>query len=605
MKKLALLFLLLVAIPLQAQWVSMYWATWTRWNAVPVDVAQIDFSTGTHWIAFTMGGSNSNGTFDHNIAFNDAEWARSWVNAVHAAGKVAILGTGGWGSDYTGAVTNRATSIAFLTGLMQTYGYDGFDIDWEPVPEGQRANFVLWVKELKSAMLAVNPNAVLTAASFGVDPALAMAVDHLDQINLMTYDMSGPWPGWVSWHNSAIYNGGHTFPSTGGRLPAIDDNVNAMAALGVPLNKIGFGIELYGYVWNGVNQPEQTGFGNVRDTYPYFSIFADYYQKGYPLQWDAVAQAAYYSTPGQFVSFDAETTMVVKANYLRSKGLGGVIVFEYAGGYVSSITPHDRMAKQVKYAFLDGAPLDPLPVLPPPVPPPPAAKSNAIVYDEGLASGYLNTSWSAVANFKSTFPVATGSYAVKVQYNAWGGFDVLLGANWGQEKAVWADSLRFDIYPEGADFTGKISFYAGKETLFGAPAGQWTRLVLPGPLVEFTRFYIYSDNAGVVNFDNIQFVSGEGTPPPPIDTTDVPPVVVTPCDSVMYYNRGFAAGVASVVPVVVHDTVKVYPPQVGWHYLHTAYSGPDSLVSLPGGFVVTGTAYVKPKVTIRGLKPRY
>ena len=359
MRRSAFLFLMILAgvtfASAQTHWVTAYYAAWAKWNSTPVDVPQIDFTCATHWVLFTMPPTSS-GTFDGTGSGIDTARMRQFVNAVHGAGKKAIIGTGGWGSDYTGVVTNSTTSVNFLINLMRTYGYDGVDIDWEPVPSAQYANFAAWVKALKTAMLAVNPQAVLTQAALGYDQALVNNQQYLDQINLMTYDMSGPWPGWVSWHNSAIFDGGNRFPSTGGLLPSIDASITSYTTAGVPASKLGFGIEFYGYIWNGVTGPMQSGFGTVQNTVPYAQIMDAY--AGLPLKWDAAAQAAYYSPPNQFVSFDADTTMGVKANYMRAKGIGGVIVYEVAAAYRNNMPAgfKDQLLQTVKHAFMGGAP---------------------------------------------------------------------------------------------------------------------------------------------------------------------------------------------------------------------------------------------------------
>lgn len=62
----------------------------------------------------------------------------------------------------------------------------------------------------------------------------------------MTYDLSGPWPGWVTWHNSPLFHGGQTFPSTGAPLPSIDAMVDAFVAGGVPVQAGGMRAVLAG-----------------------------------------------------------------------------------------------------------------------------------------------------------------------------------------------------------------------------------------------------------------------------------------------------------------------------------------------------------------------
>jgi len=643
-------FLLLVAIVVlvggdnatgQTPWVTAYYAGWTKWNARPVDIPQIDFTCATHWVFFTLSPS-SDGTFSGSGSGIDAARHTEFVNAVHAQGKLAIIGTGGWGSDYTGAVTNRATSIAYLTNLMTTYGYDGVDIDWEPVPSGQYTNFATWVRDLKTAMVAIKPNAVLTAAGFTYDQALVNSRQYLDQINLMTYDMSGPWPGWVSWHNSAIYNGGAVFPSTGGPLPAIDLSVNQYIQGGVAASKIGFGIEFYGYVWSGVTAPQQTGFGTVRSTVPYFEIMDTY--GGRALLWDQAAQAAYYATSSQFVSFDAETTLSVKARYCQQKGLGGVIIYEVAGGYRHGQSVPDRLLKATKAAFLGGAP-PPTDRIPPTVsisapaanasvtalvtvgatasdnegvgsvqfrldgsafgndamvapytaslntwnfangahtlsavardwagntatasvqitiantgPPPPMP--DKVVYADALQAPFTNTSWSATVSFNNTNPSKNGSNSVRVDYQAWGGFDILSGT-WGAEVPIdptLYDSLVFDIYPT-TQFDVGVGFYTGGETLIsGLPANQWTACGISIPLDPFSRFFVGSKSgtAHTAFFDNIRF-SGRAI------TSGTGPEPTTPLDFALEQNfpNPFnpSTTIRFTVPGSGNVTLKVY-----------------------------------------------
>jgi chitinase len=368
---LALLILPVIAYGQGGQWVSAYYAGWQSSHLPP---NEIDFGAFTHLLHFSVyptGGAGFDGTANGMTPGHMS----ATVQATHAAGKKAILSVGGWGSDFTDAVSpaNRATSIQNLVAYMQSYGYDGIDIDWEPVTDP--GNFAPWIRDLRAAMKAFNPNSLLTIAAFSRDQAVIDNQQHFDQINLMTYDMAGPWPGWVSWHNSPVYDGGYRFPSTGGLVPSANGSINEYVAAGVPKAKLGVGIDFLGYYWTGgegtptggVTAPRQsyTVTPQVRSNVQYYEIMDTY--EGYPQLWDSSAQAAYISidNPGsvndKFVSFDNERTMYAKAEYVVDKGIGGVIVFELGAGYRPNepAGQKDFLLQAVKKAFILGEPYIP------------------------------------------------------------------------------------------------------------------------------------------------------------------------------------------------------------------------------------------------------
>jgi chitinase len=230
---------------------------------------------------------------------------------------------------------------------MTTFDYDGIDLDMEPIPDGD--DFEAFVPALKAAMIEANPDALLAIAALGCSPAIAAVEESFDQINVMTYDMSGNWGGWVVWHNSPVLDGGLRFPSTNQLVPSADGDVEDCIADGVPKEKIGIGIDFYGYYWNGVTEPGQDADSNVtsvRDNVAYTEIAEDYGLTentddctGCVRKWDDNAKAAYLSIgtlgePGsRFVSYDNEQTAEEKIAYIRSKGIGGLIIWELGGAY--------------------------------------------------------------------------------------------------------------------------------------------------------------------------------------------------------------------------------------------------------------------------------
>ena len=354
-----------------AKWVSAYYAGWCQGNQIKPE--EIDYTAVTHILHFALVIS-PDGTFTGEGNGITPSNAFAAVRAAHAAGKKILISIGGAYSDgsFSGATSreNRAGFVSRLLEFMNKYGYDGIDVDWEPI--GSASSYLGFVRELRQKLTASGSGSLLTTAVMtGTDGSvLAEVAPYVDQINLMTYDMAGPGPGWETWHNSALYDGGAVFQSTGRPLPSIDQTVRDKLAGGVPAAKLGIGIDFYGYRWRGgdgtstggVSRPGQTWktAPDVKANVPYFEIMDTYYRS--KAGWDSAAQAAFIGidSPGaaqdEFVSFENERSIRSKTAYVKKMGLGGVIVYELGGGYRRNLPPgyRDLLLQNVRYGLVGG-----------------------------------------------------------------------------------------------------------------------------------------------------------------------------------------------------------------------------------------------------------
>lgn len=349
-------------------WVSAYYAGWQQ-QYLPVQA--IDFSAFTHLVHFAVG-VKEDGDIEFTSSGLSADHSAAVVRAAHLAGKKVILCVGGANTAryFVGATSDkhRGAFIARLVRAVTSRHYDGLDVDWEPVAPEYFSRFGTFIRELKAALRNADPKLLLTAAAGqGAAKAYAPVADLLDQINLMTYDMSGAWGGWVVWHNAPLYNAGVTFPGTGAYVPSAHGVVTEFRLEGVPAAKLGIGIDFYGYVWSGgtgtstggVTQPGQQWSNTpaVKDNVPYHDIM-DWYFSRERERWDNGAQAAYLQLDGEgdandkFISFDNERTCKAKIDYARNKGLGGVIIWELGGAYRANLPPgyRDALLQSVKAA---------------------------------------------------------------------------------------------------------------------------------------------------------------------------------------------------------------------------------------------------------------
>jgi chitinase len=328
-------------------WCTGYYPGWEQ-GTMPA--ASIDFGALTQIIHFSLV-PNSDGTLNSSANSVTAANSSDIVSHAHAAGKKVLVCVGGAGSQsgFQGATssTNRGTFITNLVNLMTARGYDGIDIDWEPLDPGDADQFTNFVNGLHSALNEINPRPMLTAAiASPPTPAtlIASVQSQFEQINLMTYDLSGPYPGWVTWFNAPIYDGGYRFPSTGGLVPSADGMVNSVTSAGVPPGKLGIGIAFYGWIWSGGTGTSTGGAVLPRQgwtTAPsttqqsYNTILSTYYQSNL-YSWDAAAQAAFLSIDNsgsandKFISYDDQRTCQSKVSYARNRHLGGVMIWELA-----------------------------------------------------------------------------------------------------------------------------------------------------------------------------------------------------------------------------------------------------------------------------------
>ena len=336
----------------------------------------IDFGALTHIIHFSLV-PNTDGSL--NSSANSITTANSSdiVSRAHSAGLKVLICVGGASTEnsFQGATTNThlASFIQNLTNFVASRGYDGVDIDWEPLPATDFQQYSNLVIGLRSALNQSSQKKLLTAAagaypSYGDPPNSEYAMfaslqSQFDQINIMTYDLSGPYPGWVTWFNSPMYDGGYRFPSTGGLVPSVDGAVSGFVTNGVAPGKLGIGIAFYGDVWVGGSGTSTGGVTLPRQSWTtaptlsqvaYNTIIGSYYQSNL-YHWDTSAQAAWLSITNaspandMFISYDDPRTCQAKVSYARNHTLGGVMIWEIAQDHLSG--QPDVLLETVKQAF--------------------------------------------------------------------------------------------------------------------------------------------------------------------------------------------------------------------------------------------------------------
>jgi len=324
-------------------WCTGYFPGWEQ-GGMPA--SDIDFSVVTQVIHFSVL-PNPDGSLDTNANTITPAYTADVVSHAHAAKRQALICVGGAGTSFQSAVSNAylAGFVTRLTNFMAVGGYDGIDVDWEPLNDSDQTLFTNFVTHLRTALDEFSVHKLLTVAvPTGTTPSLlALVQSKFDEINLMTYDLSGPWEGWVTWFNSPIYNEGLTFPSAPDEsVPSIEGAVTNFLGAGIATNKLGIGIPFYGYIWQGgtgtttggATQPDQSWTNAPTVTaYAYNDIMSFNFAAS-QYHYDAKAQAAFFSVTNaqsandMFVSYEDQRACAAKASYVRNRGLGGMIIWE-------------------------------------------------------------------------------------------------------------------------------------------------------------------------------------------------------------------------------------------------------------------------------------
>lgn len=358
-------------------WVNGFLASWQHnpetalINSGDIKTSDIDWDAMTHmtYFALSIGADGRpNQTLDPQARANfNSDRLNAIVPAAHAHNTKILFSVGGGGNyeGFSSAIvdTNRAQFINTITSIISTYGFDGVNLNMVPIEPTDYNNYGSFVRLLSAVFDTMKTNnnerPLLTVAALKSDSLSSLYAelqDHFDQINILTYDMAQPWRGWQAWHNSALYNRNAVFddnPSL--KFPSVDDKVNEAIAAGIKREKIGIGINFYGYIWHTVNLLGKWAIWPTQDMsilegHSYAEL-ADSLDLSNP-EWDNNAKVPYINEqdPKAFVTFENEESVREKINYAKTKRIGGVMLWELGAGFIpdQTVGPKDPLLQAVK-----------------------------------------------------------------------------------------------------------------------------------------------------------------------------------------------------------------------------------------------------------------
>ncbi len=351
-------------VPVDDTWVMGYYVGYLR-DDYPVHV--VDWDAMTH-VAVGAVVPRGDGTLDTTF-FLDEElgptWAAQTVEAAHEHGVRAVLMVGGEDSRdafaQAAGESERHRLVGNILEVVDRYGFDGVDVDWEPMTPEDGPSVIALGRDLRQA----RPDLDLTVALGPVNvvqddllPFVGALSGIYDRLNLMTYGLNGGWRDWQSWHGSPLSGSGP------GRPVSIDSSVREYLAAGVPAGRLGLGIGFFGSCMEGVTEPRQSSpdlreLGSDND----MSLRAvqEHYVRADRERWDDVAKVPYLTSEAPFgplgctyVSYENERSILAKAEFARGRGLGGAIIWNINQGYLPNQPEggRDPFMEAVRAGFL-------------------------------------------------------------------------------------------------------------------------------------------------------------------------------------------------------------------------------------------------------------
>ena len=322
-------------------WSMGYYASWQP-DQYPI--TEIEWSGLTH-IAMAFYMPEQDGSL--SLLGGSAKLATDLVAAAHANRVKAVASIGGADSQANFKQAMASSTVAtFAKNLLALLdaGYDGIDIDWEPLDKADEPSVIDIAGRIRKAKPAAQLTIPIGAINVNIPPDItgyAAIAAAYDQLNIMSYGQAGAWSGWKSWHSSALY---HTDSAT---PISIDSTVKLYLDAKVPAAKLGIGIGFYGLCYTSpVTGPDQALGGSTiaasDGTMSYANIMTNYFAAS-ARKWDDLAKVPYLSFSSShppdnctYISYDDEQSIAEKGAYVKAKGLGGVIQWELNEGYLKS-----------------------------------------------------------------------------------------------------------------------------------------------------------------------------------------------------------------------------------------------------------------------------
>ncbi len=226
-----------------------------------------------------------------------------------------------------------------IVDALNTYGFDGVDIDWEFPTHDEKERFTVLMSVVYARVKENNPDHLVTAAigaGMWQPPRydLENSIEYIDYVNMMSYSMSSNHGHYQNALYASPLNDHPTFEAGRTLIScSIDESIDILHGFNVPYEKILVGLAFY-----GIKQTRHfdAGSGTWSDwtrsrSVFYHDIVSDYLNHpDYEGFYDTLAGVPYIVKKDGtvFISYDDPVSVREKVAYVIDKGLGGVMYWE-------------------------------------------------------------------------------------------------------------------------------------------------------------------------------------------------------------------------------------------------------------------------------------
>lgn len=230
-----------------------------------------------------------------------------------------LLSIGGWGSgrfsEMAADENNRLSFAKDCQRVVQEFGLDGIDIDWE-YPTSSAAgissspddtnNFTQLMHDIRQA---IGKDKLLTLASVADANYVNFRaiLNDIDFVNIMSYDMAN-----APRHHSTLYRA-----SISGRMTC-ESAVKAHIEAGVPAERLVMGMPFYG---RGGKLLSNRDYRDIDFNGEYTEVWNDTAKVPYLINKEGI----------MVLGYDNVRSLSIKCEYILEKGLLGGMYWEYSG----------------------------------------------------------------------------------------------------------------------------------------------------------------------------------------------------------------------------------------------------------------------------------